>query len=81
MVDKHLEDFANGYIDGITVFSKMWNEHLTHLRRVLQRLREANLIAKPNLGWLSVDTSLEGGRCALRGQSVLQFNPTYKEGS
>ena len=50
MVDKllrDLEDFANGYIDDIAVFSKTWNEHLTHLRRVLQRLREANLTAKP----------------------------------
>ncbi|XP_078581557.1 uncharacterized protein LOC144864980 [Branchiostoma floridae x Branchiostoma japonicum] len=41
------EEFADGYIDDLDVFSEGWKDHLSHLREVLTRLREAGLTAKP----------------------------------
>lgn len=38
---KHLE-YANSYIDDIIVVSKMWKEHLEHLKAVLGMLCELN---------------------------------------
>ena len=39
-------DFAASYIDDLIVFSKSWNDHLDHIRAVLDRLRRAGLTAK-----------------------------------
>ena len=39
--------FALPYIDDIVIFSKNWEEHVRHVRQVLQRLREAGLTASP----------------------------------
>lgn len=33
-------------MDDLIIFSKTWEEHLVHLREVLNRLRAANLTAK-----------------------------------
>ena len=35
------------YIDDILVFSKSWEEHLTHLQQVFDRLRQSGLTLKP----------------------------------
>lgn len=35
--------FSAAYLDDIVIFSKTWNEHLTHLATVLQALRKAGL--------------------------------------
>ena len=37
--------FADVYIDDIIIFSKTWQEHLKHIRYVLERLRQAGLTA------------------------------------
>jgi hypothetical protein len=42
----YLDAFVNVYIDDILVFSKTLAEHLTHLRTVLERLREHKLYGK-----------------------------------
>jgi len=50
MMDKLLDglgDFARAYIDDLVVFSTSWEEHLQHLRTVLQRLQKVGLTAKP----------------------------------
>ena len=39
--------FALPYIDDIVIFSKDWEEHVRHVRQVLQRLRESGLTASP----------------------------------
>ena len=39
-------NFARAYIDDIVVFSSSWEEHLTHLHKVLNCLQEANLTIK-----------------------------------
>lgn len=41
-----LDDFIIVYLDDILVFSKTKEEHVEHVRRVLQRLREVGLYAK-----------------------------------
>ena len=43
-----LEDFSSAYIDDIVVFSRTWEEHLAHLKQVLDRLRKFHLTAKPS---------------------------------
>ena len=40
-------EFARPYIDDIIVFSADWFEHLEHLKKVLQSLKEAGLTANP----------------------------------
>lgn len=39
--------FANSYIDDIIIFSTSWEDHLAHIDRVLTRLQEYGLTAKP----------------------------------
>jgi len=43
-----LGDHAAAYLDDLVIFSQTWDEHLTHLRGILQRLREAGLIELAN---------------------------------
>ena len=35
------------YIDDILVFSDTWEEHLEHLKQVMQRLQDSSLFVKP----------------------------------
>ena len=43
-----LESFCNAYIDDIIIFSDSWEEHLEHIRLVVEKLRQAGLTAKPS---------------------------------
>ena len=42
------EEYCTVYIDDILIYSRMWEEHLKHLREVLERLRQHKLMAKPS---------------------------------
>ena len=42
-----LQGFASAYLDNLVIYSDSWEDHLEHLRQVLQRLKEAGLTAKP----------------------------------
>ena len=42
-----LNEFCNVYTDDIIVYSTEWTQHISHLRQVLERLRQYNLTAKP----------------------------------
>lgn len=49
MVDRllnGLSNFSDGYIDDVIVFSATWGEHLSHLRQVFERIRQAGLTAR-----------------------------------
>jgi len=46
-VIRGLESHVSVYLDDVVIFSKTWQDHLVHVREVLQRLREYNLTAKP----------------------------------
>ena len=41
-----LDEFAAAYLDDVVVFSSTWVEYLEHLRKVMQRLRDARLTVK-----------------------------------
>ncbi|XP_071490086.1 uncharacterized protein [Diadema antillarum] len=43
-----LSKFATAYIDDIIIYSESWEQHLVHVREVLERLRAAGLTAKPS---------------------------------
>ena len=40
------EEHASSYIDDILVNSLIWEEHLTHIKAVLEALRQSSLTAK-----------------------------------
>ena len=42
------DEFSDSFIGDIIIFSESWSEHLYHIRRVLQVLRDASLTAKPS---------------------------------
>jgi len=43
-----LDTFCAAYLDDIIIFSDTWEEHLSHLRTVLSRIRAANLTLSPS---------------------------------
>ena len=43
-----MEEFAATNLDNLVICSSTWEEHLDHLRIVLERLRLAELTAKPS---------------------------------
>lgn len=45
---KGCDDFALPYLDDIAIFSENWEDHLTHLDCVLQKIRQAKLNVKPS---------------------------------
>ena len=42
----HGLNFAAAYLDDLIIFSESWEDHLTHIQMVLERLRHAGLTAK-----------------------------------
>ncbi len=45
-IREYLDDFATAYLDDILIFSKTYEEHVEHIRRVLKRLQEKDLLVK-----------------------------------
>jgi hypothetical protein len=43
---EYLDDFAVAYLDNILIFSKTYEEHVQHVRKVLTKLREKDLPVK-----------------------------------
>jgi RNase H-like domain found in reverse transcriptase/Reverse transcriptase (RNA-dependent DNA polymerase) len=43
---EYLDDFMAVYLDDIIIYSKNWEEHLEHIKKVFEKLREANLKMK-----------------------------------
>jgi hypothetical protein len=43
---EYLDDFALAYLDDVLIFSTTYEEHVTHVRKVLQKLREKDLPIK-----------------------------------
>ena len=42
-----LQGFASAYLDDLVLYSNSWEDHLQHLRQVLQQLPDAGLTAMP----------------------------------
>ena len=56
------------FLDDIIIFSATFEEHVDHLRRVLQRLRDANLKAHPDkTTWQRTKLSTLGHLCTTDG--------------
>lgn len=50
LVDQILRNhtsYAAAYIDDVVIFSNSWEEHLTHLRMVIQEIKQAGLTINP----------------------------------
>ena len=47
LVLKDADRYAASYIDDIVIYSQTFEEHITHLKDVFERLRKASLTAKP----------------------------------
>ncbi|XP_078240212.1 uncharacterized protein LOC144586237 [Pogona vitticeps] len=51
LMDRVLEPvstFVGAYIDDILIFSKSWEEHIIHIKRVLEELKKAGLTVNPS---------------------------------
>ncbi len=56
-------DFTTAYLDDIAVFSDSWEDHLEHLRTVLQKIRESGLTLKmAKCKWAYHETEFLGHR-------------------
>ena len=47
-VMRRTETYVGVYMDDVVVYSDRWEDHVRHLREVLERLRVAGLTAKPS---------------------------------
>ena len=48
MILPNFDEFSDSFIDDIIIFSESWSEHLSHIRHILQALKDAALTAKPS---------------------------------
>ena len=88
MMDRILqgtEEFAAALMDDIIMFSETWDEHLEHVREVLERLRNAGLTARPSKCSLGMDKVVYLGYVVGGGkvkpteskvEAVKEFEPT-----
>ena len=44
---KYLDVFVVAYLDDILIFSKTLTEHMEHVKKVLDKIRQAKLLIKP----------------------------------
>ena len=56
-----IHDFSGAYMDDIVIFSQTWEDHVAHIKCVLDRLRKAGLMAKPaKCQWVSASLTFLG---------------------
>ena len=89
LLDSH-KQFSTPYMDDVIIFSKSWNDHVEHIRKVLETLRQAGLTANPSKckwGGEHMDFlghRVGGGRMLMpahRVQALSEYNmPTTKKG-
>src|SRR6266542_1704199 len=46
ILQEYLDNFVAVYLDNIIIYSKTFEEHIEHITKVLEKLREANLMIK-----------------------------------
>ena len=62
-----LQEFASVYPDDLVIYSNSWEDHLLHIRQVLQRLQHAGLTAKPNKCLFGME------QCSYLGYIVIEW--------
>ena len=63
--------FIADYLDDVCIFNRTREEHLSHIRAVLQRLRERKLYVKPTkCEWLQQQTDFPGHTVSADGLSI-----------
>lgn len=58
MMDEILRDctgYAAAYLDDVVIYSMTWNNHLEHIRAILNKLRKAGLTLKPSKCQFAMD--------------------------
>jgi len=48
LIKDWIEQFLKVFVDDVNIHSQTWEEHLTHLKAILTRLREVNLKLNPS---------------------------------
>ena len=80
---KDCESFARPYIDNIVIYSGTWEEHKTHVRKVLTSLTKAGLTANPaKCKWGRIYMDFLGHRVGnvsmmipeMRSEAILNYN-------
>ena len=46
VLTSYIDSFVVVYLDDILVYSKTWDDHMVHLRKVFQALHDENLLLK-----------------------------------
>src|SRR6266542_3483812 len=46
ILQEYLDDFITVYLDNIIIYSKTFEKHIEHIIKVLEKLKEANLMIK-----------------------------------
>ena len=59
-----MDDLQEAYLDDLIINSNTWEDHLKHVRVILQRLREAGLTVKPTKYQFGIE------RCVYLGHVV-----------
>jgi len=81
-VTREMNQFANAYLDDLIVFSKSWEDHLVHVKTVLDRPQEVGLTTKPSKCQLAMAECTYLGRVVGNGvvkpeaskiQAIAQF--------
>lgn len=68
-----LDDFAMAFLDDILIYSKTYEEHLKHIRAVLDKLRQENLYAKlSKCEFLKSEVEFLGHRVGANGVRMLE---------
>jgi len=70
----YLDDFVQVFIDDILIYSKTKEEHMGHIRTVLQKLKDAGLKAKPaKCSWMKESVEFCGH---IVGGGVVRMDPS-----
>ena len=64
---KNKHDFAAAYLHNLVVFSSTWENHMQHLRTILQQLCKVNLTVKPQKCQLGMAECIYLGHVVGRG--------------
>ena len=64
----YISKFVKVYLDNVIIYSRSREEHIKHVRAVLQKIREANLKLKPSkCKWFEQKLTFVGHRIGING--------------